>query len=329
MFLHILKRLWRVSMRRVFLFPGYGAQHKGMLDDFPDRVDFVRLTEAASAYTRKDIAKIAHEGPVSEIANYQVAYPLLTIANSVWSSLLNFEGVEEHLLIGYGVGDIAALAHSRIITIGAAVSLSAHYAEISNRLMANSDGAEYVVIGLEREAIEEIIGQREGVWISADNSISSQLISGVESAIEALKPELLEAGARKVSKLPGIGAPNSPLMAGVQDEMRKLFKTVELNDPLRPVLSCYDNEIHETKESIVEAFINGITSTINFRTALIKCVEELGIDTAIESGPGSLLSGYAMRIEGLVSVPVTQYAGPDGFDALHKRLNAISTPPIG
>lgn len=311
------------KMRRLMVFPGYGSQHIGMLKDIPEEVNFKRVSEAAAAYTQTDVEKIAFEGPRDALDEYQVAYPLITIANTIWGTLLYLDGIESDWKLGYDLGFFSAIAQSGIISIGAAVALSVKYAESIKAAINGSDGAQAVVMGLSPERLAELIEEYPHVWLAYDNSVNNQVLSGALSSLEVIKPTLLEEGARRVTILSGVGALHSPMMEKVAKDMREVFKSVELAEPTNPLVSLVEPRLMEDSDEIVEDFLKSICTTVKFRPALLMLESEYDMRIVLESGPGSVLTGHALRIPNITPIPVTQYANSSGLEALHRRISSV------
>lgn len=305
------------------VFPGYGSQHIGMLRDIPEDVNFHRLTEAASAYTQLDIERIAAEGPLEAINDYLVAYPLVSIVNSIWGTLLDMEEIEIDWTLGYDVGFFSALAQIGVISIGAAVSLSVKYARSIKKAINGSDGAQAVVMGIAPEKLAEFIEEYPNIWLAYDNSINNQVISGALSSLEVIKPQLLDAGARRVTILSGVGALHSPMMEKVAKEMSEVFEKLEFSEPTSALVSCREPRLIEDPAEMLEDFIKSITEPLAFRPALEYMEEEYDLRIVLEAGSGSMLTGHALRVPNITPIPVTQYADSSGLEALHRRLQTI------
>lgn len=312
-------------MNKLMVFPGYGSQHLGMLKDVPEEVNYKRLTEASAAYTQRDIEKISFDGPVDALNEYEVAYPLITIVNSIWGTLLDMDGVESEWVLGYDLGFFAALAQIGVISIGAALSLSVKYANSITRAINGSDGAQAVVMGLAPEKVAPLIENYPNVWLAYDNSVNNQVLSGALSSLEVLKPSLIDAGARRVTILAGVGALHSPMMEKVAQDMKSLFDQIEFSDANAPLVSCYSPRIIEDAREMLDDFVASITTTLAFRPALEFLEEEHDLRIVLEAGPGSVLTGHALRVPNVTPIPVTQYADASGLEALHRRLHSIET----
>jgi len=309
-------------MNKLFVFPGFGSQQVGMFSRLPEEVDVVRLMDAASAHSGLQLERIVSDGPESALVDIRASYPTIMLIDAVWGRYLEENEVTHQATLGYGIGEVAALVSSGVISMGAGVTLASLYAKAIIEATKNSDGASMTVLGLDRAAVEAVIADTSNVWVSADNSQNQVVISGVSSSLNVLETDLIDAGARRAVSLHLPGALNSPMMVAAQDEMRKILEKAEFRDASIPFLSCCDARPHTDSGDIKEVFLSGITAPLRFREAVLAARGEFEIDIAIECGAGSILSGYLVHTD-LTAIPVTQYADENGVDSLKERINTI------
>lgn len=308
---------------KVFLFPGYGSQRRTMISDIPSHDVLSCLFEGATAYTRADLYEILRDEDETRLNERAIAYPLLVLSSIAWSGLMEARDISASAVVGYGIGELAAIAHAGVISSGAALALATKMGKIVDEGIRDSDGARMMVIGLSSEEVSKVIEGQTTVWLGAENAANNTVLSGVKSSLDLLKPALLDAGAKKTMDYPGgLGALHSPMMEKVQKEVRELFSKAQRNDATIEIISCFDGVARKDGDEIISAFVDGIDSTIYFMKSLEAAVER-GIKIAIECGSGSVLSGYAMRVSELTSIPVTQYADASSLDGLVERIKAI------
>lgn len=309
-------------MNKLFVFPGYGSQLVGMFDALPDDVSIVRLTDAAEARTGLDITKIVAEGPDSALSDVRVAYPAIAINDAAWGKYLDVSGVEPAVVCGYGIGDVAALCAAGVITMGAAVTLASFLAKTYVHTSADSDGVMETIVGLDEDAVAEVIKESSHVWISAVNSPRQVVVSGVESAVNTLEPAFESAGARRVMKIHVPGALHSPLMSQAQEQLAAYLDRAEFRDASVDYISCVDGQVYRDGVEIKKKFIESITSPINFQKAVATALTDYEVKIALECGAGSLLCGHLAHSE-IAAIPVTQYSDESGIELLKNRIESI------
>ena len=106
----------------------------------------------------------------------------------------------------------------------------------------------------------------------------------------------MTAGAKRCMPLKVSGPFHTPLMNPAADALEKRFKTVRFGEMRVPVLF---NCLGDLKggETIAELLVRQVKSPVLMEDTIRK-LAELGVDTAIEIGPGRALSGFVKRTVG-------------------------------
>ena len=153
------------------------------------------------------------------------------------------------------------------------------------------------ILGLEEDKIAEIckIASPSGVVVPANFNSSGQVVisgtvAGVEKACELCK----EAGAKRAMILPVGGAFHSPLMASAQDRMREFLDTMTFNKPKIDIIPNVTATQERDAMMLKELLIEQLTAPVKWYQTM-KAVNQYGIDTFIEVGPGKVLAGLAKR----------------------------------
>jgi [acyl-carrier-protein] S-malonyltransferase len=157
------------------------------------------------------------------------------------------------------------------------------------------------VIGLDVTEVEvackKASAQSVGtVAVANDNCPGQVVISGDENAL-ALAHDLLDnAGARKVIRLAVSIAAHSPLMVPAQDRLKDAITATSFNDPLIPVVGNVSAKPLTSIEEIREDLNAQLTSRVRW-TESIGWMAQSGVDTFIEMGSGTVLSGLLRRMD--------------------------------
>jgi [acyl-carrier-protein] S-malonyltransferase len=155
------------------------------------------------------------------------------------------------------------------------------------------------LIGFDREKLELAIADSEGVVIANDNSTAQVVISGTSEGIAAVLGKIK---VKRAIPLNVSGAFHSPLMATAATEFGKLLAPIEFRDAQIPVLSNVA-PTPTTKGSELKAQLDRqITGSVRWREISLQ-LAALGIEQAIEVGPGKVLNGLIKRTcEGISTV---------------------------
>ena len=159
------------------------------------------------------------------------------------------------------------------------------------------------IIRLEREKIiticEELSAQGKIVQAVNFNCPGQVVIAGTTDAVAAACEKMKEAGARRAIPLP-VSAPfHSTLMQPAAEKLAQVLHTIEIKEAQIPVIAnVHAQPVHtsaEIRESLVEQAAHPVLWEDSMHVLLTK-----GVDTMVEVGPGTVLSGFMKKIESAV-----------------------------
>jgi len=292
-----------VTVRCALVFPGQGSQRAGMLDAVPELESLGRLLDAAEALSDLELSKIAREGDPADLADTRIAQPLLYLADWAWGFTLLESGVEPFALAGHSLGELAALAVAGVFSAEAGLELVVERSKLMAATAAATPGGMSAVLGMDSATISATIEGIEGVWVANDNAVAQVVISGTHEGLDTASAALLEAGARKVVPLAVSGPFHSPLMEPARVAFERILLGTDFCDAAIPVLQNTDPTPETDAERIRERLINQITSPVRW-TETMAALASGGPITLIESGPGSVLTGLAKRVDGVTGVAI-------------------------
>jgi [acyl-carrier-protein] S-malonyltransferase len=125
-------------------------------------------------------------------------------------------------------------------------------------------------------------------------------------------------GARRAVKLRVSGAFHSPLVARAADRLRPTLEKVKFAEPASPLMSTVTARI-ETARRMRPLLIEQLTAPVRFTQAAQELIRE-GVQTFVEVGPGTVLSGLIKRIDR--NVKTVSVDGPAGLAKLEETLGA-------
>lgn len=291
------------SRRTALVFPGQGSQHPGMLADVPELESLDRLLDAAEALSGLELRTMAALGTPEDLADTRVAQPLLYLADWAWGYTLLESGVEPDAVAGHSLGELAALAVAGVVSPEAGLELVAERSKLMATAAAANPGAMSAVLGMDADAIRESIAEVPNVWVANDNAPGQVVISGTSDGVTLATALLLEGGARKVVQLAVAGAFHSPIMDPAGAAFAELLEGAEFEDARIPVLQNTDPEPATDGDTIRKRLIGQITSPVRW-TEIMRRLAADGPVTLIESGPGTVLTGLARRVEGVTALAV-------------------------
>tara|TARA_B100000035_G_scaffold157839_1_gene134559 strand:+ start:4644 stop:5570 length:927 start_codon:yes stop_codon:yes gene_type:complete len=279
------------------LFPGQGSQSIGMLKELKTAYSIVsEIFEEASDVLSCDLWKITKNGPESKINDTEFTQPImLCSALSVWK-IWNDEGGETPIFMaGHSFGEYTALCASGVIKFKDAVNL------VKNRAVCMKNapkGKMAAIIGIDYQVLKKLYEENtlNSVSIANINAPGQIVISGSDLGVEELSNLAISKGAKKVIPLPVSVAAHSVLMV----EQSKVFKDhvdkVNFSSPNIPVINNVDVRIEDKENQIKKALVRQLYSSVRW-VETIEYMEQQGVDTLLELGPGKVLTAFNKRID--------------------------------
>ncbi len=281
-------------MKTAWVFPGQGSQIVGMGRD---------LLEIESAKATFDQAAEILDWSVIDICQdetklnaTQFTQPCLYIIESILVDLLKARGLQPDLVAGHSLGEYVALYAAGVFDFETGLKLVNRRAEL---MSLASGGKMTALVGFDREELTQAIAETEGVVLANDNSAAQVVISGTVAGNAEL---LTKIKVKRAIALNVSGAFHSPFMAAAAAEFSALLEPITFHDSKVPVMSNV-SPVATTSGSELKANLDRqITGSVRWREICLQ-LPELGIERAIEVGPGKVLGGLIKRTcEGMETV---------------------------
>ena len=123
------------------------------------------------------------------------------------------------------------------------------------------------------------------------------VIGGEKAAVDKAADLALAAGARRCLPLNVSGAFHTLLMHPAGDALREKFQSIHFAPMKFPVLfNCLGHEMAEN-DTVATLLEKQVQSGVRWE-ATVRRLAELGVDTAIEIGPGRVLTGFVKKTVG-------------------------------
>jgi [acyl-carrier-protein] S-malonyltransferase len=285
------------------LFSPQGSQAVGMGHELAEA-----WPEAATVFSQADealgwqVSEVAWLGPEERLNQTQHTQPALVATSLACLAALRAAAaraglaIEPAFLAGHSVGEYAALVAAGTLAAPDALRLVARRGELM--AAATVDGGMAAVIGLDREAVANAIAavaSPADLVVANDNAPGQVVISGTRAALLDAEEALKTAGARRLIGLPVSGPFHSPWMAEMSDALGTAFEEVAWSDAAPPVVSNVTAEPVTDASHIRNLLAEQVRSPVEW-VACVRRMTDDGVDTFIECGPGSALTGMVKRI---------------------------------
>lgn len=290
-------------MAIAWVFPGQGSQKVGMAAGVLDLPGARERFAEASGLLGRDLLAICEgsatgaDADLSSTANTQ---PALYVLESLLVDGLRAQGRTADLVAGHSLGELVALYAAGVFDFGTGLRLI----QARSTLMAEAGGgAMTAVMGFDRAELEALVAGHDGVVIANDNSSAQVVLSGTPEAVAQVSGALT---CKRAIPLAVSGPFHSPFMAGPAARFAATLDTVAFADAAIPVLSNTDPTPQTDGAALKQRLRDQMTTGVRWRETMDALVAA-GVDTAVEIGPGNVLSGLIKR--SCPSISTAQVAG--------------------
>ena len=306
-----------------FVFPGQGSQSVGMMSNWGDYQTIVNsVYDEASSTLGYDLWAIVSEGPDSRLNQTEITQPAMLCAGVATWRIMQQTGSfpQPQLMAGHSLGEYTALVCAGAIELEAAVSLVASRGSLMQAAVAVGEGSMAAIIGLDDDSVIEACAAVEAGVVEAVNfnAPGQVVIAGNIAAVEQAMENARAAGAKRALPLPVSVPSHCSLMKQAADRLAEKLDQVEVRKPQIAVIHNQNANVASNESEIRDLLKKQLFQPVKW-VASVQFMNESGVDTLIECGPGKVLSGLTRRIE----KSMTGHAVYD-LDSLHKTIELIS-----
>ena len=289
-------------MRLAFLFAGQGVQKVGMGSDVYQKFSAARKVFDAVDLDF-DLKKLCFEGPQEQLNDTNFTQSCLLVTSLAIAHAAVAEGVIPSAVAGLSLGEYSALTFANAFQLSDAVALVRKRGQIMASALPIGTSSMAAVLSDDISLIESVCLDEQvralGICeIANKNSFNQTVISGNIAALAKATELLLAKGVRRVMPLNVSGAFHSSLLKDASVKLNKLLVEVSIQKPL---IDVYFNISGQPELDIISALTRQIHSTVQFVSTIENMVND-GVDTFVEIGPGTVLSGFVRKIAPQVRV---------------------------
>ncbi len=299
--------------KTLLMFPGQGSQYPGMAKDWHDNFKSAKLAfEEGSDGAALDLKKIIFDGTDVDLKQTEITQPAIVTATlAIFRSLeeigkLPSQQASACLYAGHSLGEYSALVALGALSLNDATRIVRKRGSLMQAAVPAGVGAMAALIfkpGAEAERIcAEICAEaqkKSGKKVSPANFNSPEqiVVAGDAGAVTAaceLAPIL---GARKAVPL-AVSAPfHCALMKDAEIGLRPALQKTSFYVQKNTYIANVDAMAYEASDgaAIQERLLKQITAPVRW-TQSVQTALQREANTALEIGPGAVLTGLAKRI---------------------------------
>ena len=277
-----------------FIFSGQGAQYSGMGKELYDASPAAKAVYDMADNVREGTSKQCFEGSTEELCKTVNTQPCVFTADLAAAYALVEKGIKPDCVAGFSLGEIAALAFSKMLSDEEAFKLVCKRGELMDKAATENPGAMAAVMKLTPQQVEEICSKFDKTYPVNYNSPAQTVVATTSENADKFCEAVKEAGGR--AKLLAVsGAFHSPFMAEAADGLAEYMENVDFSQPETVIYSDVTAKPYEGDyKALVKAQVE---SPVKWQTIVENMVAD-GVDTFIEVGVGKTLTGLVKRING-------------------------------
>ena len=282
--------------KTAFIFPGQGAQVCGMGQDFYEHTETGRkIFDQASELLGFSMPELCFEkNDRLDITEYTQA-AMVTVSVAMLK-VMEERGFRPDVTAGLSLGEYCALAASGVMTPEDAILTVRRRGILMQEAVPAGIGGMSAVLGMNAEAIDQVVDPIDGVQVANYNCPGQIVISGRKAAVEEACEKLKAAGAKRAIMLNVSGPFHSGMLVGAGEKLGKVLENVEIHKPVIPYAANVTAQYVTEAQPVKDLLVKQVSSSVKWQ----QCVETMladGVDTFIEIGPGKTLSGFMKKID--------------------------------
>ncbi|MFB8763890.1 type I polyketide synthase [Nocardiopsis alba] len=273
----------------VFVFPGQGAQWRGMARrlaaESPVFAEALReCAEALDPLTDWPVLDVlldeAGAAEKVDLDRVDVVQPALFAMMVSLARMWRAAGVEPAAVVGHSQGEIAAACVSGALSLEDAARVvalrSARIKEITG------DGG-MLSVALPRDRAEELVAERPSLSLAVVNGAASVVLSGDEKALDGLAVELEEQGVR-TRRVPVDYASHSAHVERIREGILIDLKPIVPRTSETPLYSTVTGTLLDTAEMDADYWYRNLRGTVELDTT-VRSLADAGHTAFIEVSP--------------------------------------------
>jgi [acyl-carrier-protein] S-malonyltransferase len=265
---------------------------------YDDDVEARAIFAEAGRLLGYDIAHLCFQGPSEQLNLTQYTQPALLTVSVTALRMLQRSGLRPVAVAGHSLGEYTALVAAGGLTFADALALVRARGRYMQEAVEEGRGLVCALLGLDRQIVAEVCREASSLGIVSPanfNAPGQVVIAGEKAAVEEAVRLAKAKGCRRVIALAVSVPVHTALMAPAAERLAGEVMRVPMQDLEIPLINNADAKPLQKAAEVRESLIRQLASAVRWEES-IQVLKGMGIQTLIEIGPGTVLSGLAKRI---------------------------------
>lgn len=276
-----------------FVFSGQGAQYPGMGKELTEVSPAAKAVFDTCDSIRPGTSDQCFTGTKEELTITSNTQPDMFAVELAAAAALLEAGIVPDCLAGFSVGEISALGFSGAVSMEDAFRLVCRRGELMQDASNEVSTGMAAVVKLSPTQVEELAAAADQVYPVNYNSDAQTVCAGLSSSMAAFRASVKAAGGRAIP-LKVAGAFHSPFMHSAAVGLVDVLAPMEFGAPKYTLYSNVTAQPYE-EGRYKELLAKQVENPVRWQTIVENMAAE-GVDTFVEVGPGSTLTGLIKRI---------------------------------
>jgi [acyl-carrier-protein] S-malonyltransferase len=224
------------------------------------------------------------------------------------------------VITGHSVGELTAAALAGVLSVEAAIALTAVRGRAMAAACAQTPTGMSAVLGGDPDEVLAVL-ERHGLTPANLNGAGQVVAAGPVDGLEALKSE--PPAKARVMPLSVAGAFHTEFMAPARAELEGVVGGLRPADPSRVLLSNADGAAVSDGAEALSRLVSQVTSPVRF-DACLATMRELGVRAVVELPPAGALAGLAKREWKGSDIEILPLTAPADLDRARELLGGRS-----
>jgi [acyl-carrier-protein] S-malonyltransferase len=314
---------WHGEEVLAVLAPGQGAQKPEMLTDWLELPGAESFFGWAGAIADADLLTLGTTGDAEAIKDTAVTQPLV-VAMSLFMArelgalpdLAAPQPQGDVVIAGHSVGELTAAALAGVLSVEAAIALTAVRGRAMAAACAQTPTGMSAVLGGDPDEVLAALKQH-GLTPANMNGAGQIVAAGSLEGLEALKAD--PPAKARIMPLSVAGAFHTYYMAPARAELEGLVGGLRPAEPSRLLLSNADGAAVSSGQEALTRLVSQVTSPVRF-DACLSTMRELGVTAVLELPPAGALAGLAKREWKGAGIEILALTSPADLDRARELL---------